>query len=183
MAARPTIHEIVLEETQPATEWILDRPVQKVSPQWNHAALQLAFGERLRSWARGRGRVGTEWRFRITPPGEITRPLVPDVAYLSTERSRDLTTAERQVPPVAPDIVVEILSPDDRSADVDHKRASYLAAGTRLVILVDDRTRTVSAYGGDGSTTTFGDGSTFAPEGFPGLEFPLSEIFSELDVP
>ena len=52
-----------------------------------------------------------------------------------------------------------------------------------LVILVDDRTRTVSAYSSDGSTTTFGDGSTFAPEAFPGLEFPLSEIFAELDVP
>lgn len=159
MAARPAIHEIVLEETQPATEWILDRPVQKVSPQWNHAALQLAFGERLRSWARKRHSVSLN--------GTIARP----------HRLRATGATGR------PDIVVEILSPDDRPADVDHKRALYLAAGTRLVILVDDRTRTVSAYRSDGSTTTFGDGSTFAPEAFPGLEFPLSEIFAELDVP
>ena len=33
----------------------------------------------LRLWADGRGEVGTEWCFRLEPPGEDIRPLVPDV--------------------------------------------------------------------------------------------------------
>ncbi len=71
--------------------------------------------------------VGTEWRFRASPPGEDVHPLVPDIAYLSYERLRPLSPRDREVPPVAPEIVVEILSPDDREKDVIEKRRVYFA--------------------------------------------------------
>jgi hypothetical protein len=75
-----SLHEIVLPETEPETEWILGRAVQKVSPFRTHARLQLTLGAALLAWAEGRGEVGSEWRFRVAPPGEVRRPLVPDVA-------------------------------------------------------------------------------------------------------
>lgn len=182
MAARPTLREIVLPETTPATEWIRGRPVQKVSPKRRHAVLQAAIAEHLRAWARGRGQVGTEWRFRITPPGEVTRPLVPDVAYLSYERMKGLREDELDTPPLPPDIAVEILSPDDRSADVDHKRLAYLAAGTGLILIVDPEARTLDAYGPAGSHVR-ADGGTYRTERFPGLELSLPALFAELDLP
>ncbi|HEX3671662.1 MAG TPA: Uma2 family endonuclease, partial [Candidatus Cybelea sp.] len=79
-------HEIVLPETTPEMEWVRGRPLQKVSPQRTHSWLQGALTVELTRWAQGRGRVGPEWRFRITPTGEICRPLIPDVAYVSDER-------------------------------------------------------------------------------------------------
>jgi Uma2 family endonuclease len=183
MDAGSAIREIVLPETTPETEWVLGRPVQKVSPTRRHAVLQGAMVEWLRTWARGRGQVGTEWRFRITPPGEITRPLVPDVAYLSYEKLKGLSDADRETPPVAPDIVVEIRSPDDRPADVNHKRDVYLAAGSSLVFIVDPDRRTMNVFDQDGSGAEYGDTASYTSARFPGLRLSLAEIFAELDVP
>ena len=50
-----SLHEIVLPETKPETEWILGHAVQKVSPFRKHARLQLTFGAALLAWAEGRG--------------------------------------------------------------------------------------------------------------------------------
>src|SRR5215471_17919752 len=127
-------HEILLPQTEPETEWVRGRALQKVSPQRDHARLQLALGIALDRWAAGRGEVGPEWRFRVAPPGEVRRPLVPDVAYVSNERLRPLTDAELEIPPLAPDVAVEILSPDDRRIDLDDKIDVYLRAGSSLVI-------------------------------------------------
>jgi len=140
------VHEIVLPETKPETEWVRGRARQKVSPQRDHSRLQGALAIQLDQWAAERGEVGPEWRFRVAPPGEIRRPLVPDVAYVSNERLRPLTYEELQVPPLAPDVAVEILSPDDRCADVDDKIDTYLRAGSSLVIVVDPSERVVELH-------------------------------------
>jgi Uma2 family endonuclease len=183
MDAGSAIREIVLPETTPETEWLRDRPVQKVSPTRRHALLQLAVAVRLRAWARGLGEVGTEWRFRVTPPGEITRPLVPDVAYVSYERMMALSVAERETPPVAPDIVVEILSPDDRPADLAHKRDVYLAAGATTLLIVDPDRRTMDVFDAGGAHTEYHETDTYASGLFPGLTLSLADLFAELDTP
>jgi Uma2 family endonuclease len=176
-----TLREITLPETKPAMEWVNGRAVQKVSPTWKHGRLQLSFGRCLDDWARGHGRIGSEWRFRLTPPGERTRPLVPDVAYISYERLDPVTPAERETPPVAPDIVVEILSPDDKQRDVDDKRAVYLACGVQLLLIVDPEKRSVEAFDRDGSHDTVGAVDAYVPPRFPTLVFPLRAMFDELD--
>jgi Uma2 family endonuclease len=139
-------HEIVLPETQPETEWVRGRPLQKVSPQRTHSWLQGALTIELTRWAAGRGGVGPEWRFRIAPPGEIRRPMVPGVAYVSNERLNALNDADLEVPPLAPDVAVEILSPGDLRVDLDDKVRTYLRAGSALVIVVDPIRRVVELH-------------------------------------
>jgi Uma2 family endonuclease len=148
-----------------------------------HAILQGAMGAWLLTWARGRGDVGTEWRFRVAPPGAFRRPLVPDVAYVSYERLRPLSVTERELPPLAPDIVVEILCPDDRPADVNHKREVYLAAGTTTVVLVDPDRRTMEVFDQDGRLSKYDDVSTYTSERFLGLTLSLRDLFAKLDTP
>jgi Uma2 family endonuclease len=172
--------EWTVPETKPATEWILGEAVQKVSPRRSHALVQCAMAQLLRTWARGRGECGLEWRFRITPPGGPTRPLVPDLAFLSNERAAGLSGEDREVPPVAPDIVVEILSPEDRADRVASKREVYLAAGTRSVLIFDPRDRTLDAFTPSGHTRLTAP-AVFASEAFPGLEIDLAALFGELD--
>jgi Uma2 family endonuclease len=174
------LREIVVPDTEPETEWILGEAVKKVSPRRRHAVLQLALASLLRSWARGRGIVGTEWRFRITPPGERPRPLVPDVAYLSNERKAGLTGELLEVPFVAPDIVIEVLSPDDRAERVASKRDTYLASGVRLVLIVDPDARTIDACEAS-AQTTYAGGSTFASPHFPGFVIDVTALFAEID--
>ena len=83
-----SLHEIVLPETKPETEWVRGRALQKVSPTYDHGKLQTLLGIALTAWADegGHGRVASEWRFRVTPPGKPTRPLVLDIAFVSFER-------------------------------------------------------------------------------------------------
>lgn len=139
-------HEIVLPETKPETEWVRGRPLQKVSPQRTHSWLQGALTIELTRWAMGRGKVGPEWRFRVAPPGEIRRPLVPDVAYVSNERLHTLSDADLEVPPLSPDVAVEILSPDDRRIDIDDKISAFLRGGSSLVVVVDPQPRIVELH-------------------------------------
>ncbi|MBV9699361.1 MAG: Uma2 family endonuclease [Candidatus Eremiobacteraeota bacterium] len=175
-------HEIVLPETKPETEWVRGRPLQKVSPQRTHSKLQVAMATKLSSWAAGRGDVGTEWRFRIAPPGEMRRPLVPDVAYVSNERLRPLSDEDLEVPPLAPDVPVEILSPDDRRADVDDKIDAYLRAGSALVIVVDPLRRIVELHDSSGAAR-LDESRAIEHPAVAGFSFAVYDLFSVLRRP
>jgi len=177
-----SIHEIVLPITKPETEWILGRAVRKVSPFRTHALLQGALCEALRQWARGRGDVGTEWRFRIAPPGEVRRPLVPDISYVSYPRLRDLEGYDLELPPFAPDVAVEILSPGWRRHHLEHKIGVYLAGGSQLVIVVDPAAREARLHDAAGERIVRGDDSIVHPA-LPGFSLALPLLFSVLDRP
>ncbi len=182
------VREIVLPETTPETEWIGDRPVQKMSPTRKHSKLQAAFVRVLEDWAGDRGDVGPEWRFRAGPPGEDIHPLVPDVAYMSYDRLRPLSDKDREVPPVAPEIVVEILSPDDRQKDVDEKRRVYFAWGVMLQLIADPEERTLHVYDSDGNYERIdvereSRALLYAPKIIPDLRMPLRAIFAKMDIP
>jgi len=172
--------DIVLPNATPALEWVNGRVLQKVSPQRKHALAQGAFVGALHAWAvnSGSGRVGTEWEFRIQPPGEERRPLVPDVAYLSYDRVSYESPNEADIPRVAPDVVVEIISPGDRVADIDEKVRVYLAAGTTVVFLVDTDARSIAACE-TGGRTTFNAGEELSHATLPGFAMPVNFLFEE----
>jgi Uma2 family endonuclease len=173
--------EIVLPITEPETEWIRDRAVQKVMPNRRHGTVQATLAAWLAGWASGHGMVATEWRFRLAPPGEARRPLVPDVAYLSFARAAGRTDEELDAPEIAPEIVVEVLSPKDEAKDVHEKIRVYRAASVTLVLIVDPIRRTVERFDVDG-TTTIVDANTATTAAFPRLRIPFgTELFSTLD--
>ncbi|HTW85931.1 MAG TPA: Uma2 family endonuclease [Candidatus Sulfotelmatobacter sp.] len=153
---RAELDEIVLPERKPALEWIGGRAVQKVSPKYTHAALQGRLTALLSAWADGRGRVGPEWRFRLAPPGEARRPLVPDVAYLSFARLAADAYDAAEEPTIAPDAAFEILSPGNRRRLMAEKTRVYLAAGAGLVAILDPFARTLTVHDGMGARTLRG---------------------------
>ena len=166
---------------KPALEWIGGRAIQKVSPKRRHALLQARIAGALHVWGRERGEVGTEWHFRLLRPGEEERgPLVPDVAFLSYERSNHLKGDDLEEPPFAPDIAVEVLSPGDLRVHVNEKRDIYLANGVRLLLHVDSKRERVDAYRPDGTHETISLDSPYRPADFPGLELPFGEFFAQL---
>jgi Uma2 family endonuclease len=149
-----SLHEIVLEETKPETEWVLGRAIRKVSPTYRHGLTQMRIATALSAWAQaeGCGRVATEWRFRVTPPGEVTRPLVPDVSYVSFKALlKSAPDEEVDVPRLAPTVAIEVLSPDDSSDVVRDKIRVYLAAGSVVVIVVDPLLKRASVHDQAGS--------------------------------
>jgi Uma2 family endonuclease len=46
----------------------------------------------------------------------------------------------------APALAIEVLSPDDRAADVQERVDDYLAAGTPMVVAVDPEQQRVSGF-------------------------------------
>jgi len=69
----------------------------------------------------------------------------PDVAFYSITRQ---PTPPDDYFEIAPDLVVEVLSPDDRRVKVREKIRQYVAAGVKLVWLVDPDLRIVTVYRG-----------------------------------
>jgi Uma2 family endonuclease len=175
-------HEIVLPDTEPETEWVRGRALQKVSPKRTHSFLQGALTIELTHWAAGRGGVGPEWRFSVAPPGEVCRPLVPDIAYVSNDRLRTVNDDELEAPPFAPDVAVEILSSDDRRIDVDDKIGTYLRAGSLLVIVVDPQERVVEL---DDSLATarLDEAAAIEHAALPGFRYPVRDLFAVLRRP
>ena len=67
-----------------------------------------------------------------------------DVVFLSKERWPD--RPPKGFLEVAPDLVVEIMSPNDRCHDVRQKLAEYFAIGVQWVWIVEPQNRTVLVF-------------------------------------
>jgi len=172
------LHEIKLPEAKPALEWVNGRALQKVSPKTRHSIAQGRFYAALDAWAQrgNRGTVGTEWRFRVKPPSEERRPLVPDVAFLSFQRLPYEVQQVTDEPKVAPDVVVDVLSPGDRRADVEEKVRVYLAAGSALIFLVDPDERIVRVRDAAGERT-YGERDLLTHRSLRGFRLPVHKLF------
>jgi Uma2 family endonuclease len=79
--------------------------------------------------------------FRVGPGPRL---VCPDAAYVSQER--DAPVGDDEFFPYAPDIAVEVLSPDNTWPKVRKKARAYLASGARLVWALHPRRRTVTVY-------------------------------------
>jgi len=117
--------------------------------------------------------------FDIRLPGGIASPVQPDVAFVrSGNQPRPGDGSFEGVP----DLVVEVLSRSTRARDRGIKMKRYAASGIPHYWIVDPRTRTLEAYrlteDGYELTGTYGPGSTFRPELFPGLEIPIDELWA-----
>ena len=171
---------IRLPETKPATEWLLGGPVQKMSPKTRHARAQALLVAAIDGWGGERGFALTEWHVYPAMPGEPHRPLVPDVAYITHESMQRLSPHEREEPPISPEIVAEVRSPDDRQKSIDHKVEVYLATGAKLVLNVDPIGRTVVAHSADGARD-YADRTVFEHSAMPGFKLDLGAFFEQVN--
>jgi Uma2 family endonuclease len=165
---------------RPEIEYLAGRPVPKVSPKRTHAMVQLTIGAILMRCAGDRGESGTEWRMRLSGVGEPKTSLVPDVSFCSFERLDSLTEDQREQPPFAPDVAVEVRSPSDRVADVEWKMQAYLDRGAVVVLDVLPHERMIRAFTNDG-LTIFSEAEEFTLDVIPWLRFAISEAFAGLN--
>ena len=99
----------------------------------------------------------------------------PDVAFVRSERLPD--RVPRGFAELAPDLVAEVLSPDDRPGEVLAKVADWLTAGTRLVWVIDPERRLARVYRRDGSETIVpSDGTLDGEDVLPGFACSLASI-------
>lgn len=99
----------------------------------------------------------------------------PDVAFVSRDRlpPRDA----RGFAELAPDLVVQVLSPDDRPGEVLGKVGDWLSAGCRLVWVVDPERREVRVYRADGGVDLVGEAGVVEGEDvLPGFRLTVAEV-------
>ena len=103
--------------------------------------------------------------------------LAPDVAFVSRERE-EATPEAGGFFPGPPDLAVEVVSPNDRYTEVADKVAEWLAAGTRMVVVVNPRNRTVQAHTPEGVTELTEADTLDGGDVVPGWQMPVADIFA-----
>lgn len=97
----------------------------------------------------------------------------PDVAFVAAERMVD---TEKYFPG-APDLAIEVISPNDRHTNIEAKVREYFRAGTRLVIVVDPRLQTATVRTPSGITELTLDDVITGGDVVPGWSLPMRELF------
>ncbi len=129
------------------------------------------------------GEVACEVLFGLTP--KARRKYRPDVAFVSYKRwPMDKPSPTTDPWPVVPDLVVEVVSPNDIAESLQEKVKEYLGAGVLLVWLVYPQLGWVVSY----ESLHRMRGFTMADEldaepVLPGFRLPMSELFSNLTAP
>ncbi len=101
----------------------------------------------------------------------------PDLAFISAEK-RPLGVRNTGYIEVAPDLVVEIVSPSDRPADVVEKARMWLSYDTGLVWVVYSDTRTVGVHRPDAPEVMLGEDDTLnGGSALPGFSCSVRDIF------
>lgn len=103
------------------------------------------------------------------------RFLIPDIAFVSTERLPD---DRRKAFSIPPDLAVEIVSPTDVLFRVFEKALTYLSGGTQLVWVIEPVAKTVTVYRSETDIETFTREDTLTGEEVvEGFSCKVSEPF------
>jgi Uma2 family endonuclease len=107
---------------------------------------------------------------------------IPDVAFTSRDRLPGGKVPSEQVPLLAPDLAVEVLSPSNTPREMERKRSEYFRAGVRLVWIVDIDDRTVDVYTAPENPVRLSGSQTLdGGQVLPGFSISLRDLFSDLD--
>lgn len=159
------------------TELVKGVVVEMPSPKPAHGYVCLNFGSTFREYVRKHdlGRVVTNDSGIITERGPDTMRGA-DVAFYSYDRVPRVTPPQGSWP--APELVVEVRSPSDRTSFVMAKVSEYLAVGVRVVLVAWPEQTTIMAYSEEFFNRSFGAGEDLTlPELFPDFRVPVRTLF------
>ncbi|HEX4590704.1 MAG TPA: Uma2 family endonuclease, partial [Gemmataceae bacterium] len=100
-----------------------------------------------------------------------------DALFICNDRLPIRTSREGYLETI-PDLIGEVRSKNDRPAKVADKVAKYLAAGVRLVWVLDPEPQTVTAHRPDQPPQVFTAGETLTADGvIPDFATPVAGLF------
>ncbi len=107
----------------------------------------------------------------------------PDVAFVARDRLPQGRMPSQAYPQIAPNLVVEVLSPANTIAEMARKRMEYFHAGVDVVWMVDCLNRSVAVYTSPTAVQVLGeteaiDGGVALPE----FTARVKDFFADLDI-
>ncbi|HEV2884850.1 MAG TPA: Uma2 family endonuclease [Pyrinomonadaceae bacterium] len=118
-----------------------------------------------------------ETGFKLASNPDTVR--APDLAFVRRQRADEVKEKAGYFPG-APDLAVEVLSPDDRVARVEEKVSEWLGAGTALVWIVSPKLRNVTVYRSLTNIQILTEKDTLdGGDVLPGFRVAVAEIFAD----
>jgi Uma2 family endonuclease len=154
--------------------------VEKVMGYWE-SVLAIELAGLLRDFVKTRkfGTLAGEAGMLRLSPGLVR---IPDLSFITRARIAQHRRALAPIPPLAPDLAIEVLSEGNTAREMARKVGEYFASGCRLVWLVDSRTRTVAVYTSVAKPIVVTEKQTLTGgDVLPGFRLPLRKLFSLLD--
>lgn len=159
---------------------LVNGELKKMSPAGhNHGKvtmrLALPIAQHVRTHRLGEV-YAAETGFRLGSNPDTVR--APDIAFICQQRVDEVGETKGYWPG-APDLAVEVLSPDDKVAEVEEKVAEWLAAGTKQVWVVSPKLRTVTVYHSRTNIIALTE-KDFLDGGdvLPGFQINVGEVFA-----
>lgn len=149
------------------------------SPTYFHNEIRDRVNSSLRTFVVPRKLGGVTSETDMILVGEVVRR--PDVAFIRADRLVGVDVDQSPLP-LSPDLVIEIVSKNDRADDLMLKVSQYLEAGAAAVWLMYPNTRVAYRYVTgklEPEVRTADAGDKFEePDLLPGFSLALAEIFS-----
>ena len=156
------------------------REMTPAGDEHGYLASEIASELRNHVKANGLGRTYTaETGFKISSDPDTVR--APDAAFVNRERV-EAAGRVKGYRSGAPDLVVEVVSPNDKHSEVLDKALAWLEAGCRMVLVADPERWRITVYRSRDDirvlTAEAGDVVDGA-DVVPGWRLPLTEIFTQ----
>lgn len=158
------------------TELVRGRLVVREPAGFRHGAIAAELTATLAHFVKAHAHgvvVAAETGFKLSSDPDTVR--APDVGFIRADRVPH--PLPRGYADIAPDLAVEVLSPDDRAGEVLAKVSDWLTAGCRLVWVVDPDRRIARVYRADGSEAIVPADATLDGEDvLPGFTCPVESF-------
>jgi Uma2 family endonuclease len=178
--AHPAVHTadelLRLDIPGKCTELVRGRLIVREPPGYRHGQVGMQLALAMADFVRSRDLgvvLALETGFKLASDPDTVR--APDVAFISRERVPEPPPTGYAT--LAPDLIVEVRSPNDRAGYVLGKVGDWLVAGSRLVWVVDPAQRSARVYRADGSEALVAnDGTLDGEDVLPGFSCQLAGI-------
>lgn len=148
---------------------------EEMSPKFFHATVQKSLLILLDQCFHNQGRVQVEWAVKLKVATQDWIP-VPDLCYVSYQRLPAGWLLDEACP-VAPELVIEIISPGQTFGEIAAKATDYLQAGVCRVWVVDTKARTVTVFVSSSLPITYKAEEVITDDLLPELEITPNAIF------
>ena len=167
-----TLEEFLkLPETEPASEYIDGRIIQKPMPQGEHSVIQTELAPAINFVVKSKQIARAFSELRCTFGG---RSIVPDISvFLWGRIPRKENGGVANIFSIAPDWTIEILSPDQSQTKVTKNILHCLKHGTQMGWLIDPEEQSVFVYPSDQSATFYDE---------PGTRLPVPEFAKDFNL-
>ncbi len=180
--ARMTADELLRDSRYESGYELIDGRLVKMAPTgFSHGQIAQEFSFAIQSWVKPR-QLGTvvaaETGFVVSQPGQPDTVLAPDVAFVRADRLPPAGAPElKKYLRLAPDLVVEVASPNQSVAALAAKAQFWLDVGVRLVWVAWPESEQVDVWRAALPKQTLTRADTLdGHDVLPGFSYPLSQI-------